>query len=439
MTMKLMAATTKSSHSLRRRQRQRQERPLMINVSHGSFRRTSFPSRAIVLLLWLNVGVFISAFPTITTTNLSRTRISTIAPTRRNSLGHHNICSEPRKRPTVLLAAKRNRKQGGSKSDDDDLYRWYDDVDENASPDDVFWSEMERQRLLNQLGEGESSNENGGGRGDYPMMINPIDALSSMVGGGGGGGGYSDTAAAAAAAASSMSSLSSSQPMPIPMPMSNIGGGGGGGGGGGAVWASNSAASSTLGTGMSGTGSGVGGGLSARTMWNMPKPTVEQQKSAEATLAEYTLYMVSDNWLDDDLIEAMNALPFEPEGDLTLEEETRILEEQLEAMEDGEGGGGAVNGGQLFWTENEEPWDYWGETPQDPYKSDVMSLHTNKGILRVCCAGSVMGNKNECQDTMAPTILASLFRGFSFVVSFLIVPPALLWCFHSHPPLPIFH
>ena len=44
--------------------------------------------------------------------------------------------------------AKRKNKQGG---DSDDLNRWYDDVDSNASPDDVFWEEMERQRLQNQL------------------------------------------------------------------------------------------------------------------------------------------------------------------------------------------------------------------------------------------------------------------------------------------------
>ena len=31
------------------------------------------------------------------------------------------------------------------------MNRWYDDVDSNASPDDVFWEEMERQRLMNQL------------------------------------------------------------------------------------------------------------------------------------------------------------------------------------------------------------------------------------------------------------------------------------------------
>eukprot|EP00546_Thalassionema_frauenfeldii_P005641 CAMPEP_0178925802 /NCGR_PEP_ID=MMETSP0786-20121207/18136_1 /TAXON_ID=186022 /ORGANISM="Thalassionema frauenfeldii, Strain CCMP 1798" /LENGTH=651 /DNA_ID=CAMNT_0020600767 /DNA_START=224 /DNA_END=2179 /DNA_ORIENTATION=+ len=32
--------------------------------------------------------------------------------------------------------------------------KWYDKVDDNATPDDVFWEEQERQRLLNQLGGG---------------------------------------------------------------------------------------------------------------------------------------------------------------------------------------------------------------------------------------------------------------------------------------------
>lgn len=52
----------------------------------------------------------------------------------------------------IVLMAKRNKKQ-----DDDDLNRWYDDVDSNASPDDVFWEEMERQRLQNQLTDGRTS------------------------------------------------------------------------------------------------------------------------------------------------------------------------------------------------------------------------------------------------------------------------------------------
>jgi xanthine phosphoribosyltransferase len=45
------------------------------------------------------------------------------------------------------LQAKRNRKQN-----DDDLIDWYGSVDANATPDDVFWEEMERQRLLSRVG-----------------------------------------------------------------------------------------------------------------------------------------------------------------------------------------------------------------------------------------------------------------------------------------------
>jgi xanthine phosphoribosyltransferase len=38
------------------------------------------------------------------------------------------------------------------RQDIDDLNRWYDAVKEDATPDDVFWEEMDRQRLLNQIG-----------------------------------------------------------------------------------------------------------------------------------------------------------------------------------------------------------------------------------------------------------------------------------------------
>ncbi|KAL7566168.1 hypothetical protein ACA910_011243 [Epithemia clementina (nom. ined.)] len=54
------------------------------------------------------------------------------------------------------LNAKRN-KRAQSKQDEADLNRWYDAVDADASPDDVFWEEMERQRLLAKVGESSSS------------------------------------------------------------------------------------------------------------------------------------------------------------------------------------------------------------------------------------------------------------------------------------------
>jgi len=55
-----------------------------------------------------------------------------------------------RKATTTILFPKRSR--GKSNNNYDDMNQWYDDVDENATPDDVFWEEQERQRLLNKLG-----------------------------------------------------------------------------------------------------------------------------------------------------------------------------------------------------------------------------------------------------------------------------------------------
>ena len=99
-----------------------------------------------------------------------------------------------RLRRTSLLAAKRNRKQ----KDDDDMFNWYGEVDENASPEDVFWEEMERQRLLNEIGEGGSSTPGGPGA-TSPPSTSTTPSTSRMAamnnggntGGGGAGGGGS--------------------------------------------------------------------------------------------------------------------------------------------------------------------------------------------------------------------------------------------------------
>lgn len=53
------------------------------------------------------------------------------------------------------LYAKRKRNRGV----DDDLNRWYDNVDADASPDDVFWEEMERQRLLSRISSSDNKDE----------------------------------------------------------------------------------------------------------------------------------------------------------------------------------------------------------------------------------------------------------------------------------------
>ena len=48
---------------------------------------------------------------------------------------------------TTSLHAKRNKRQT-SRQDAEDLDRWYENVQADASPDDVFWSEYERQPPL---------------------------------------------------------------------------------------------------------------------------------------------------------------------------------------------------------------------------------------------------------------------------------------------------
>lgn len=47
--------------------------------------------------------------------------------------------------PTLLHMAKKKK----SKQDMEQINSWYDKVDDDATPDDVFWEEMERQKLLN--------------------------------------------------------------------------------------------------------------------------------------------------------------------------------------------------------------------------------------------------------------------------------------------------
>lgn len=171
---------------------------------------------------------------------------------------------------------------------DDDLNNWYEDVDDNATPGGVFWEEMERQRLFNQLG------------GDPSREI-PISATSSSV------------------------------------------------------------TETTTGSGLVSGTTGTGTGTTMRIpdpMATRKPPTMEQLKSAEATLSGYTLFQVKDNWLDEDLqayFLQLDSLAKE-EKQLTLEEETLRLEQQLEALPDGIG----PNSG-LRDVDSEEPWDHWGE------------------------------------------------------------------------------
>lgn len=84
--------------------------------------------------------------------------------------------------PLLVLHAKRN-KRAQARQDEADLNRWYESVDADASPDDVFWEEMERQRLLSKSGGG-GSDDGGSGMNPYGSggMGNPNMNVNSNTG-----------------------------------------------------------------------------------------------------------------------------------------------------------------------------------------------------------------------------------------------------------------
>ena len=132
------------------------------------------------------------------------------------SHSHAWVASPCTRISSLTLHAKRSKNNRG---DDDDLNRWYDDVGEDATPDKVFWEEMERQRLLNQVnsnGNGGSTATNGSStNGSTPPMATaatsspsprnynvppPMSGFGGMYSGGGGNSGQENPNPAAGAA-----------------------------------------------------------------------------------------------------------------------------------------------------------------------------------------------------------------------------------------------
>lgn len=141
---------------------------------------------------------------------------------------------------TSVLWAKRNRRQRDYGESDN---RWYEDVEADATPDDVFWEEMERQRLLSMY----ESNPNS----------NPLDDLTSsnrMKWG-------SDSSVGNAYATATSNSPSLAETSALL----------------GKINAAEAASGKVI-----------------------------NPKTIEATLSEYAAYVVKDNWLDDELAAMMN-------------------------------------------------------------------------------------------------------------------------------------
>jgi len=193
-------------------------------------------------------------------------------------------------------------------------------VDDDATPGDVFWDEMERQKVV--LGAPSSSSssflssDGGGvttdetsssyttnGSGGSPAFGLDIDAVGEIdnIGGGTAMDGFNG------------------------MPQRLQGGGYGGGGGGGGGWDSEPTRSTR----------GGGGG------------TMSQEQAAEATLASYEAHMVSDNWLHDGYNEF-------GDEDFDMEDDEASLDRQIDEWE-GEDGDGLDRGGHRVL----EPWDLY--------------------------------------------------------------------------------
>jgi xanthine phosphoribosyltransferase len=203
----------------------------------------------------------------------------------------HRYTSRQVRIPATLLAAKKKQ----AKVDPDDLNRWYEAVDADARPDDVFWEEMERQRLLSQIGSGDDGGSGGAVAGSSPsggMKSSPDFGFASAV---------------------------ASPPM---------------------------VSSST-----------------ARTNTALQN-TAMRTRSVDATLSEYEIFAVSDNWLDEDLAWLKS-------GDVFDGESERPLEDQLEDWENEDD----EDEGDNAWIESDEPWDQWGKTKEEIENREVERMN----------------------------------------------------------------
>ena len=233
------------------------------------------------------------------------------------------------------MAAKRK------KNNSDDENQWYDDVNENASPEDVFWNEMERRRLLNTSGMGEFDDSQG---------VSPIDMVGMM------------SASTSGAAGSNMNNMEEPS------------------------LASTIASQSSLAGSASLDGDYLGPGSNTVMSLKNPGLSIAEERSADAVLARYSEFAVSDNYLyndddDDDMISKGMLLRNDPslwEGeDVTLEEENAELNKQLDELERellGEGVDGSVVGGSSPFfdpTFSDEPWDRYGQSKQDDIDSET--------------------------------------------------------------------
>jgi xanthine phosphoribosyltransferase len=284
---------------------------------------------------------------------------------------------------TTFMHAKRNRRDQ-SKQDEDYLNRWYDAVDADASPDDIFWEEMERQRLLNQIGNGpieeateESSN---------------VESGVAVISGGG---------------RSATSSLSTTRSIKTASTLTRA----------------NRAVLATMNSGFAGSTNGMStittldslsSGLSMNGLNGIGAVSSSSARSGsgnvagasavgvDATLAEYAVFAVDDNWLDEELQWMMandESMVEQMSAPMSLDEQiddwVGEQKKQRKTKQTGESGGAALDENLEFddideeeeedsnaWMQSDEPWDHWGESRDDDsldgYKSERIRIRNKQ-------------------------------------------------------------
>lgn len=216
----------------------------------------------------------------------------------------HKIGRKDGKYSTLLQMAKKRK----PKQDMEQMNSWYDEVDDNATPDDVFWEEMERQRLLNDVDRGGP----------------PVDAVGSI-----------GNMAASSSSSSSATTSSSSSPSTTGNPSSK--------------YATSSPSSPTA------------------TSSSSRMPPKMDDKNADAILSSYVGFMVSDNWLDEKYYANNDDAEDFDNWDDDLDEQDRILDQQIDQLEK-DRANGILRSASSY---SNEPWDTWGNENKDESEIDM--------------------------------------------------------------------
>ena len=95
---------------------------------------------------------------------------------------------------------------------------------------------------------------------------------------------------------------------------------------------------------------------------------IKQEKSADATLAEYTAFMVGDNWLDEELAVLMEGND-DYEFYQDVEEQNLAIDKEFREIK-----ANGSNSDDTAWMTSDEPWDYWGQDDNDPDTRSILKV-----------------------------------------------------------------